>query len=218
MFRIRVVFSTTLLLAASLSSLQMNAQTKKPIRGASGNGVDSNSNTWNLLGRTAPKVLTAGTKKVTFTRQFICIDQDVEDAFPNPNPLLTGTCDQGNYLYLFQFTSASANVKITIAQLKNFVPDNTPPFLINNWGVMICDPSASNTTEICTTDPNDPNQNNLPAITAVGAANKTSVTFTVSNFPTYPVGVGKEGQGLTLYVLSKQPSGSPVQLLQVGIQ
>lgn len=217
MFRIRVIFSTILLIAALLSPLQMSAQAKKPVRGSSGNGVNSNSNTWNLVGRTAIKTLTAGTKKVTLTRQIVCIGEDVEDSLPSFNPLRTGTCDSGAYLYLFQFTSASTNVKITINQLKNYVPNATT----NNYGTMLCDnpdPVNGNTTELCTTDPNDPNLNNIPAMTVAGAANKTSVSFTVPNFPTYPAGVDIQGQGLTLYVISNQAPGSPIQLLQVGIQ
>ncbi len=218
MLRIRVIFSTTLLAAALLSPLQMSAQAKKPIRGSSGNGNNSIAQAWNLIGRTAPKVQTVGTKKVTFTRQYVCINQDVENALPSPNPLLTGTCDSGQYLYLFQFTSASANVKITISQLANYSPDLTG--FKNNYGVMLCDnpdPVNGNTTEICTTDPNDPNLNNIPAMTVTGSTDKTSVTFTVPSFPTYAPGVDNQGQGLTLYVLTDKKPG-PIRLLQVGIQ
>jgi len=218
MFRIRVLFSTTLLITALLSPLQVSAQAKKPVRGSSGNGNNSIAQAWNLIGRNAPKVQTAGTKKVTFTRQYVCFNQDVEDSRPTPNPLLTGTCESGQYLYLFQFTSASTNVKITISQLANYSPDVAK----NNYGVMLCDnpdPVNGNTTEICTTDPNDPSLNNIPAMTVTGAKNKTSVTFTVPNFPTYAAGVDNQGQGLTLYVLTDRPvTPGPIQLLQVGIQ
>jgi hypothetical protein len=217
MFRIRVIFSTTLLAAALLAPLHVSAQSK-PFRKSSGNGNNSIANLWNLIGRTASKVQTAGTKKVAFTRQYVCINQDVEDGLPSPNPLRTGTCDSGQYLYLFQFTSASANVKITIAQLANFTPDSKK----NNYGVMLCDgtdPLNDNTTQICTTDPNDPNLNNIPAITVAGSTDKTSVSFTVPNFPTYAPGVDNQGQGLTLYVLTDKPlTPGPIRLLQVGIQ
>ena len=212
MFRNRVVLPATLLVATMLSSLPMFAKT--PFRGSSGNGVNSNSNTYNLLGRTAPRVLSTATKKVTFTRQIVCLSQDVEDSLPNPSPLLTGTCHSGVYLHLFQFTSASNAVKVTIGQLIGFVAD--PVF--NNYGAMLCDnsdPTFGNTAELCT---NDPTGANIPDIPVTVAGNKTSITFAVPSFPTYPAGVDNQGRGLTLYVITQQSVALPIQLPIVQIQ
>jgi hypothetical protein len=212
MFRIRVI-STTLLTAALLSPLQSWA--KMPIRDASGNGVDSNAASWNLSARVAPKLLTAGTKKATFTRQTVCLNADVEDSLPSPVVAATGTCDSGVYLNMFQFISASTSVKVTIGQLVGADPIVNP----NDFGFMVCDGSGINTNQLCTFDPNDPNGNNLPNVTVAASPNKTSVIFTVPSFPTYAPGGGNRGQGLTLYVITRQAAQSvPIHLSSVGIQ
>src|SRR5258706_14514609 len=104
------------------------------------------------------------------TREILCLNQVVENAFPSPTLSLSGSCDSGSYLFLFQFQSTSANVGVSIGKLVGFVPGN-----VNNFGVIICDRSAK-PIEMCRIDPTDPHIQNFTAVSA-----KTSVTFTVPN-------------------------------------
>jgi len=178
------------------------------IRGSSGNGEDSNAPNWLLLGRSQITTLTANGKKATMTREIICLNQDVENAFPTPTLPLSGSCDTGDYMYLFQFQSTATNLGVAIGKLSGFDPTN-----LNNFGVMICD-SPTNTIEMCT---NDPTGTHIPSFTAVAA--KTSVTFTVPNtFPTYAAGTAQQGQGLTFFVITKQAAPLPISLPTVGIR
>jgi len=178
------------------------------IRGASGNGQDSNAPNWLLLGRSKAIPLAANGKKAVATREIVCLNQDDENALSNPTVSLSGSCDSGVYMYLFQFQSTSANVGVAIGKLSGFDPTN-----VNNFGVMICD-SPTNTIEMCT---NDPTGTHIPSITTVAA--KTSVTFTVPNaFPTYPAGTAQQGQGLTFFVITRQSSPLPISLPSVGIR
>jgi hypothetical protein len=177
------------------------------IRGSSGNGEDSNAPNWLLLGRSQIITLTANGKKATMTREIICLTQDVENAFPSPTLTLSGSCDTGDYMYLFQFQSTATNLGVSIGKLSGFTPGN-----VNNFGVMICD-SPTNTIEMCTND----DGTHIPNFTAVAA--KTSVTFTVpGTFPTYPAGTAQQGQGLTFFVITKQAAPLPISLPTVGIR
>ncbi|MGA9039794.1 MAG: hypothetical protein WB421_04610 [Terriglobales bacterium] len=190
---------------------------KTPTRGSSGNGENSNAANWDLLGPTLPQSLSANGKKVVVTRQIVCVNQDVEDSLSSPTPTLTGTCDSGVYLHIFQLKSTSANVTVTLGQLVGFVADTT----FNNYGVMICDDSDSqtgNTVELCTTDPNDPDGNNIPNITFSVAKNKTSVSFVIPSFPSFPAGLDNQGQGLTIYIITQQTNPLPIQLPKVAIK
>jgi hypothetical protein len=179
------------------------------IRGSSGNGEDSNAPNWLLLGRSQSITLTVTGKKATMTREIICLSQDVEDAFSSPTLTLSGSCDTGDYMYLFQFQSTATNLGVAIGKLSGFDSTN-----VNNFGVMICD-SPTNTIEMCT---NDPTGTHIPNFTAVAA--KTSVTFTVPNtFPTYPAGTAQQGQGLTFFVITSQKAAPlPISLPSVGIR
>jgi hypothetical protein len=178
------------------------------VRGASGNGEDSNAPNWLLQGRKHDASISANGKKATMRREIVCLQQDVENAFPNPTLTLSGSCDSGVYMYLFQFQSTSANVGVAIGKLVGF----NNPANVNNYGVMICD-SPTNTIEMCTND----DGTHIPNITAVAA--KTSVTFTVPNtFPTYPAGTAQQGQGLTFFVITRQSAPLPIGLPSVGIR
>src|ERR1700674_415663 len=178
------------------------------IRGSSGNGEDGGAPNWLLLGRSKSITLTANGKKAAMTREIICLNQDVEDAFPSPTLTLSGSCDTGDYMYLFQFQSTATNLGVAIGKLSGFDPTN-----VNNFGVMICD-SPNNTIEMCT---NDPTGTHIPNFAAI--AGKTSVTFTVpGTFPTYPAGTAQQGQGLTSFVITKQAAPLPISLPTVGIR
>jgi len=172
------------------------------IRGVSADGEDSNAPNWLLLGRSKSIPLAANGKKATMTREIVCLSQDVENAFPSPTLTLSGSCDKGDYMHVFQFQSTSANLGVSIGKLVGFDPSNA-----NNFGVLICD-SSTNTIAMCT---NDPTGTHIPNFTAV--AGKTSVTFTVPNtFPTYPAGTAEQGQGLTFFVITQQGSPLPIPL------
>jgi hypothetical protein len=198
------------LLVATVLSTSPAAFAKMPIRGSSQNGENSNAANWNLLSVGEPMTLSANGKKVIVTRQIICVNQDVENAFSSPNPLLTGTCDGKTYMHVFQFKSSSANVTVTLGQLVGFV-ENTAG---GNYGVMVCD-NNGNSLELCT---NNPAEDNIPDITFAVAKNKTSVSFVVPSFPTYPVGTDNEGQGLTLFIIVNQSTSLPIQLPKVAIK
>lgn len=178
------------------------------VRGSSGNGEDSNAANWMLLGRSIPLTLTANGKKAVMTQEVICINQDVESSFPSPTAALTGSCDSGVYMHLFQFQSTALNVGVAIGRLNGFTPTST-----TDYGVLICD-SSSNTIEMCT---NDPSGTHIPNITTT--ATKTSVVFTVPNtFPSYPAGTAQQGQGLTFYVITRQSTPLPLAVPSVGIR
>jgi hypothetical protein len=183
---------------------------KLPVRRSSQNGEDSNAAFWNLLSVSQPLNLAANGKKVVVTRQVICVNQDVENALASPDLALTGTCDSGLYLHVFQLKSTSANVTVTLGQLVGFVADATVP----NFGVLICD-STSNTLELCI---NDTNPNDVPNITFTVAKNKTAVSFVIPNFPAFPAGSGNQGQGMTIFVLLNQPKALPIQFPKVAIR
>jgi hypothetical protein len=178
------------------------------IRGSSDNGEDGNAPNWLLLGRSKSINLTANGKVASMTREIICLTQDVENAFPSPTLTLSGSCDTGDYMYLFQFQSTSANVGVSIGKLSGFDPTN-----VNNFGVMICD-SPTNTIEMCA---NDPTGTHIPNFTT--STTKTSVTFSVpGTFPTYPAGTAQQGQGLTFFVITKQAAPLPISPPTVGIR
>jgi hypothetical protein len=178
------------------------------IRGSSGNGEDGGAPNWLLLGRSQSIPLTANGKKATMTREIICLNQDVENSRPSPTLTLSGSCDTGDYMYLFQFQSTSANVGVSIGKLSGFDFGN-----VINFGVMRCD-SPTNTIEMCTND----DGTHIPNFTT--STTKTSVTFTVPNtFPTYPAGTAQQGQGLTFFVItSQQAAPLPISLPTVGIR
>src|SRR6202158_66879 len=206
----RIVAKFALITLAILGTATMASA--GTIRGVSADGEDSNAPTWLLLGRSKSIPLAANGKKATMTREIVCLSQDVENAFPSPTPTLSGSCDKGDYMHVFQFQSTSTSLGVSIGKLVGFDPTN-----VNNFGVLICDSSA-NTIAMCT---NDPTGTHIPSFTAI--AGKTSVTFTVPNtFPTYPAGTAEQGQGLTFFVITQQgaplPIPLPIGLPSVGIR
>ena len=201
----RIAFKFALIVLTVLCAATMASA--GTIRGSSDNGEDSNAPNWLLLGRSQIITLTANGKKATVTREIICLSQDDENAFPSPTLTLSGSCDTGDYMYLFQFQSTATNLGVSIGKLSGFDPSN-----VNNFGVMRCD-SPTNTIEMCTND----DGTHIPNFAA--AAAKTSVTFTVpSTFPTYPAGTAQQGQGLTFFVITKQAAPLPISLPTVGIR
>ena len=177
------------------------------IRGSSGNGEDSNAPHWLLVGRSQDTKLSKAGKKATMRREIVCLNQDVEDSQPSPILILSGGCDTGDYMYVFQFQSRANNLSVDIGHLVGFDPSNA-----NNFGVMICD-SPTNTIELCA----NATVSQIPNFTTTTTSN--SVTFTVPNsFPNYPAGTAQQGRGLTFFVITNQQlSPLPIGLPTVGI-
>jgi hypothetical protein len=194
------LIALTVLCAATMASAGT-------IRGSSDNGEDSNAPNWLMLGPIRATSLAANGKLATMTREIICLTQDDENAFPSPTLTLSGSCDTGDYMYLFQFRSTSVNVGVAIGKLSGFASTN-----VANFGVMICD-SPTNTIEMCT----NATAANIPSFTT--STTKTSVLFTVpGTFPSYPAGTAQQGQGLTFFVITKQAAPLPIALPSVGIR
>jgi len=209
----RIITSSALVTVAVLCAVTI-AVASVTVRGASANGVDSGAPNWLLQGRSQNMTLSTTGKTATMRREIVCLDSDVENAEANPTLTLSGSCDSGNYLFVFQFTSTAVNLGVTIGHLSGFDQTN-----VNNFGVLICD-SANNTIELCT---NDPTGTHIPNVTATTTAN--SVTFTLPRgFPSYPAGTAQQGRGLTYFVIThqsspitNQPSPLPIALPTVAI-
>jgi hypothetical protein len=187
------------------------------VRQSSENGSGANVSTWMVLGRSVTIPLTANGKKVMMTREIIC--DGTQDQ-------LNGGCEDGNYVYLFQFTSASTNVYINIGQLEK------GSFTTSSGGVNVCDdgddippvqfPQTGDTNpqELCTEDPTGyPNYTDLSGIT-FKVKSATAVQFVIPSFPNFEPGYNKvtEGQGITLYVQTHQNASFPIAYPSVGIQ
>jgi hypothetical protein len=169
------------------------------IRGSSGNGEDSGAPHWLLLGRSKNLSLHGNGKAATMRREIVCPNQDVENAQPTPVLTLSGSCDSGASMLVYQLQSTAANLAVTFKSLAGFDGTNA-----NNFGVMICD-SPNNTIELCTNAP----ASNIPNISTT--TTKSSVTFTVpGTFPTYPAGTAQQGQGLTFFVIIQQTPPLPL--------
>src|SRR5579872_1844042 len=114
------------------------------IRGSSANGEDSGAPHWLLLGRSKNLSLSGNGKTATMRREIVCPNQDVENAQFSPVLTLSGSCDSGTLMLIYQFQSTASNLGITFKSLAGFDGTN-----VNNYGVMICD-SPNNTIELCT--------------------------------------------------------------------
>jgi hypothetical protein len=149
--------TTTLVAIALLCGATLASATT--IRGSSGNGTDTDAVDWLLSGRVSIFPLSANGKSAKATREIVCMNQDVEATLPSPNQTLAGSCDSGNYMYLFQLQSSSTNVSVAIGRLVGFDPTDA-----TSYGVMICDNSSLNSIEMCTTA----TATQIPTITTTG--------------------------------------------------
>ncbi len=175
------------------------------IRGSSGNGEGSDAATWLLLGRSKALRLSPEGSPATVRREIVCLNQTVENALPNPDPSLAGSCYDGVYMYLFQVQSPPAHINVFISGLSGFSQASA------DYGEMICDPE--NTMELCTNAPGA----DIPDITAT--TTKTSVRFEVpGKFPSYPAGTEQEGRGLTFFVITRQAAPLPIGLPSIRIR
>ena len=200
------IFRSRYVLLAMMTLIALPAFAGLPVRQTSDNGIGDNADFWTLLGRSVVIPLAANGKSVKATRQIICPNQDRKNG-----SCLNQLDGSGEYIFLFQIQSTSTNVNINIGKLQGFVKDETT----KTYGVMIC--NDSNDQELCTTDPNDPNFDNISNIT-FKVKSKTSVTFTVPSFFNFPAGTTpQEGQGLTLYIKTHQNAALPIAYPSLGI-
>ncbi len=206
-------FERMCLMLAMVAVCAIPALGRIPVRQTSDNGLAGDVNTWKLMGRTIQTTLAANGKSVKVTREVVCAgSQDRVD----------GSCvsqvdGSGDYIFIYQLQSTSANVNVNIGKLPGFTKvdgdDNN-----GTYGVNICDdnPDHPNDQELCTTDPNDPNFGAISGITCT--AKKTSVTFFVPAFPTFAAGSKtEEGQGLTFYVVLHTKTPVPIPYPSIGI-
>lgn len=190
-----------------------------PARGASGNGVDTIAQLWNLFGPTATVPRHGGT--VMLRTQVVCPGQQVADVFiadgTDTNIGDAGGCADGTYLFLFQIQSNVKNLTVIINNLVGFVP-STDPFAAT-YGVETCD-SDMNTLELCshvdTATATATAQ--LDKIAATVNSANTKITFCVPKVPAFAAGTGNQGQGLTLFVLTKQTTNVPVALPKISFK
>jgi hypothetical protein len=199
------------LIALMVISAATTAFATTPIRRPSGNGEDGNVFQWMLLGRTAKVNLKKNGVTVTMTEEVVCPEQDVEETVSEPQPALAGSCDSGQYLFIFQFQSTATNVTLKFKELPNFTPDAEAA----NYGAMVCDTGVSvNTLELCTTDPNGTLLPNM-TFTDIGPH---AISFGVPDFPNFPAGIGAQGRGLTLFILTQQDSTLPIHFPEAEIE
>jgi hypothetical protein len=183
-----------------------------PVRGSSQNGVDSIAPFWNLAGPTGPVARHGGT--VMLKTQVVCTHEDVAAAVDNTDSPNAGGCVSGGYTYLFQLQSTATNLTVTISGLVGFTPLIADPG--STYGVAVCDndptnPQASNTLELCT----HVSGTQLSNITASVNNKNTKITFVVPSVPNFSPGVGNQGQGLTLVVVTEQKVSHPISLPKI---
>jgi hypothetical protein len=182
------------------------------IRGSSSNGVDSRAPFWNLAGPTSALPRRKGT--VTVKTQIVCTNQDVAAAVDNTDSTNAGGCVSGGYTFLFQIQTTATNLTITLSNLVGFTPNaNTPA----TYGIAVCDndpnnPQASNTLELCT----QVSGLDITNINATVNKANTKITFTVPSVPNFPAGVGNQGQGLTLVVVTQQSASHPIAVPKIA--
>jgi hypothetical protein len=186
-----------------------------PVRGSSRNGVDSIASFWNLSGPTAPLPRHGGA--VTLKTQIVCTNQDVAAAVDNTDSVNAGACVSGGYTFLFQIQSSATNLTVTLSNIVGFTPVVDDPG--SSYGVAICDndpnnPQASNTLQLCTTV----SGTQLSNITATVNKNNTKITFAVPSIPNFSPGVGNQGQGLTLVVVTQQSSSHPISVPKIAFK
>jgi hypothetical protein len=185
-----------------------------PVRGSSQNGVDADAPFWNLAGPTAPLKLNNGA--VFVETQIVCTNQQVSAAVDNTDSVDAGTCVDGNYTFLFQIQTTAPSLTISLNNLVGFTPQVSDTG--STYGVAVCDndpnnPQASNTLQLCTTVTGA----ELSNITATPNKKNTIIKVVVPSVPSFTAGVNKQGQGLTLVVVTSQGAGNPMSVPKINI-
>jgi hypothetical protein len=182
-----------------------------PVRRPSQNGVDNGAPFFNLFGPTTAVPRHGGL--VSLATQVVCTNLRVSAANDNTNEAFSGTCDDGNYTFLYQIQSAATNLTVTLTNLVGF-PDAVDDAAA--YGIEACDndpanPDSSNTQQLCT----QVGTQDISGITSVVNKKNAKITFTVPSIPPFVAGVGRQGQGLTLVVVEKQTAGQPIAVPKI---
>lgn len=202
----------TVFLACILSAVACFAST--PVRGSSQNGVDIHAAFWNLMGPTGPAIRQNGT--VAMEKQIVCTNRDVSAALDNADTADAGTCVNGDYTFLFQIQTSATSLTVTLSNIVGFTPVIEDP--ASSYGVAICDndpsnPRASNTLQLCS----HVSTLDLSSITATVNKENNRIKFVVPRLPTFLPGVGNQGQGLTLVVVTSQPGVHAISVPRITV-
>jgi hypothetical protein len=203
----------TFFLACALSAVACFASV--PVRGSSNNGVDSNAAFWNLMGPTAADVRQNGA--VSVEQQIVCTNQTVSAAVDNTDTADAGTCADGDYTFLFQIQTTATSVTVTLSNIVGFTP--VVQGTDSSYGIAICDndpnnPQASNTLQLCS----HVAQTDLSNVTATVNKKNNRVTIFVPSMPTFDPGVGNQGQGLTVVVVTSQPGVHAISIPRINVK
>jgi hypothetical protein len=199
---IRVV--TAVFLAFILALYPISAFAAAPIRHASDIGATGNADFWNLFGPTQAAALTSTTK---ITQEVLCPNLTVASA--NGDEKNAGGCTGGVYLFLIQIQSTkTAGLLVDVKDLVGFtfVEDSNNPDG-STVGLVQCD--SGNTVGLCTTLGSGA-ASQFPNVTFTHSTDNTVVNVHIPpSLPAYPAGTGTQGQGLTVFVKTKQTPAVP---------
>jgi hypothetical protein len=201
---IKSVFASLLVLALALYPIATYANAL-PIRHVSDIGATSNADFWNLFGPTTTSALTTAT---TVSQQILCPGQQVAAA--NADETNAGGCTGGVYLFVIQIqTTKTTPIVVSVKDLVGFtfVDESTDP-ADSTVGVIQCD--TNNTAGLCTTLGSGAAAQ-FPAVTFTHSTDLTVVNVHIpAALPAYPKGKGTQGQGLTVFVQTKQSPAIPL--------
>jgi hypothetical protein len=201
---IKNVFASLLVLALVLYPIATYANAL-PIRHGSDVGATGNADFWNLFGPTDALALTIAT---TVSQEILCPGQLVAAA--NADETNAGGCTGGEYLFLIQIrTTKTTPIVISVKNLVGFTFVDDPNDASNSTvGVIQCD--TGNTVALCTTLGSG-SASQFPAVTFTHSTDNTVVNVHIpAALPAYPKGTKTQGQGLTVFVQTKQSPAVPI--------
>jgi hypothetical protein len=201
---IKSVFASLLVLALALYPIATYANAL-PIRHGSDIGTTTIADAWNLFGPTTTSALTTAT---TVSQEILCPNQQVASA--NGDEKNAGGCTGGEYLFLFQIqTTKTTPIVVSVKNLVGFTfTDNSSSPSTSTVGVIECD--SGNTVALCTTLGSGAAAE-FPAVTFTHSTDNTVLNIHIpADLPAYPKGKGTQGQGLTVFVQTKQSTAIPL--------
>jgi len=201
---IKSVFASLLVLALALYPIATYANAL-PIRHGSDIGTTSIADFWNLFGPTDVLALTTAT---TVSQEILCPGQQVASA--NGDETNSGGCTGGVYLFLIQIqTTKTTPIVVSVKNLVGFTfVDEASDPADSTVGVIQCD--TNNTVALCTTLGSG-SADQFPAVTFTHSTDNTVVNIHIpADLPAYPKGKGTQGQGLTVFVQTKQSPAIPL--------
>jgi hypothetical protein len=172
-------FAVVLVFASAVGAIPTS------VKSSSSYGQDSNADTWNL-DASSPLVYTPSTIALTGLQEVVCPGQDVSGA----------TCSSGDYAFLYQVSSAPANLILTFSGAGL-------PLSSSDFGILTCDPANGNTIALCT-------NTTATSFPDIASNNTGGVSFAISGaLPTYTTGTNGQG-GLTFYLVVDETAGAAV--------